>query len=73
MESTAATAPTSKVVTAEEAFTNFRANGITISEWARDNAFNPRLVYQVLKGGRKCLRGESHRIAVALGMKRDFN
>lgn len=27
------------------------------------------LVYAVIKGERKCLRGESHRIAVALGLK----
>lgn len=47
----------------------FRAAGVNISAWARDNGFSPKLVHQVLRGGRKCNFGESHRIAVALGIK----
>lgn len=47
----------------------FRSGGATVANWARDRGFNPRLVYEVLRGGRKCLRGESFQIAKALGMK----
>jgi gp16 family phage-associated protein len=44
-------------------------DGITISEWAKKNGFNPALVYVVLAGKRKCLRGKSHEIAIRLGIK----
>lgn len=44
-------------------------SGVSISEWARENGFAAGLVYAVLKGRRKCLRGQSYRIAVALGLK----
>jgi gp16 family phage-associated protein len=43
--------------------------GISIAEWARENRFSCGLVYQVLEGKRRCLRGQSHKIAVALGLK----
>ncbi len=43
--------------------------GISIAEWARENRFSVGLVYQVLEGSRKCMRGQSHQIAVALGLK----
>lgn len=48
----------------------FDESGVSIAEWARTNGFSSALVYQVLDGNRKCLRGQSHQIAVALGMKR---
>lgn len=44
-------------------------SGVSIADWARENQFSASLVYQVLKGKRRCIRGESHRIAVALGLK----
>lgn len=47
----------------------FRESGISVVDWATKNGFSSALVYAVMKGKRKCLRGESHRIAVALGMK----
>lgn len=47
----------------------FAERGLSISEWARRHSFSPTLVYQVLDGERKCLRGQSHKIAVALGLK----
>jgi gp16 family phage-associated protein len=43
-------------------------SGISISEWARANGFATGLVYQVLTGKRKCLRGQSFQIAFALGL-----
>ncbi len=45
-----------------------RAGG-SIRTWANSRGFNPRLVYAILRGERKCLRGESHKIAKELGMK----
>jgi gp16 family phage-associated protein len=47
----------------------FERSGISISEWSRVNGFSAILVYQVLDGQRKCRRGQSHQIAVALGLK----
>lgn len=49
--------------------THFRANGQSIAEWARAMNFSVRLVYAVLRGERKCLRGQSHEIAKELGLK----
>lgn len=46
-----------------------RANGVNVSQWARERGFNPKLVIEVLRGERSCLRGQSHQIAVALGIK----
>lgn len=48
----------------------FADSGISVAEWARVQGFSTGLVYQVLEGRRKCLRGQSHRIAVALGLKK---
>lgn len=47
----------------------FEMSGTSVSEWARAQGFSAVLVYQVLDGRRKCLRGQSHQIAVALGLK----
>lgn len=43
--------------------------GITLGEWARANGFDPNLTSQVLNGRRKGVRGQSHKIAVKLGIK----
>ncbi|MGI1672183.1 MAG: DNA-binding protein [Neptuniibacter sp.] len=55
--------------TPKEVRHEFEQWGISISSWAKENGFSPALVYQVLSGKNKCLRGQSHRIAVALGLK----
>lgn len=47
----------------------FFEQGISITEWARDHKFDVSLVYSVLSGRSRATRGESHRIAVALGLK----
>ena len=56
-------------LTPEQAMAWFRDRGLTVSEWAVERRFNPSLVYAVLHGRRKALRGRSFDIAVALGMK----
>jgi gp16 family phage-associated protein len=43
--------------------------GITLAEWAHKHGYSPDLVYVVARGHRKCLRGESLRIAKELKMK----
>lgn len=45
------------------------ADGVNVSAWARDRGFDVNLVHQVLAGRRTCIRGTSHAIAVALGIK----
>lgn len=47
----------------------FQANGIPIKAWAIENGYEPATVYSVLNDGKKCIRGEAHRVAVRLGMK----
>lgn len=43
--------------------------GLSVSAWAKANGLNPADVYALLNGHKKGLRGESHRIAVMLGLK----
>lgn len=45
------------------------AQGMSYAQWADENGFSRRLVYEVLSGRRLCRRGVSHRVAVALGLK----
>jgi gp16 family phage-associated protein len=47
----------------------FEESGVTIAEWARANGFSSGLVYQVLDGRRRCVRGQCRKIAIALGLK----
>ena len=47
----------------------FVEDGVSVAEWARQRNFSLPLVYSVLKGKSRASRGESHRIAVALGLK----
>ncbi len=53
----------------EKAREALASKGVSISRWAASNGFSTQMVFQVLSGDRKCIRGESHKIAVALGMK----
>lgn len=57
-------------VSAEQlAWRRLRAQGVNVKAWALEQGFHPSVVYSVLRGQRKCLRGQSYRIAVALGLK----
>jgi gp16 family phage-associated protein len=47
----------------------FSLEGRTFADFARENNFSLSLVYSVLAGRGKGLRGRSHNIAVALGLK----
>lgn len=55
--------------TTNQVKSEFRAQGVSFSDWARKNNFSVELVYRVLKMNRTPLRGESHKIAVKLGIK----
>lgn len=48
----------------------FARLGLSIGAWARSHGFSAQLVYQVLAGRKRALRGQSHEIAVRLGLKR---
>ena len=47
----------------------FTLRGETILDWAKQHGFRPSVVYQVLSGRTLAIRGESHHVAVALGLK----
>lgn len=51
----------------------FLDEGISVAEWARDRRFSPALVYSILRGRIHATRGQSHQIAVALGLKKGTN
>lgn len=48
---------------------DFLTSGKSIAEWSRENNFSPDLVYRILKNNRIPQRGESHKIAIQLGIK----
>jgi len=58
-----------KLRTAKEARDWLIYQGITVAQWAREHGFNDGLVHEVLAGRKRCLRGQSHNIAVELGIK----
>ena len=55
--------------TLDEVRSAFEATGISVAEWADAEGFRRENVYAVLAGRSKGKRGESHRIAQALGLK----
>lgn len=48
----------------------FEINGESIAHWSRCHGFSPALVYRVLRGEATAKRGQTHAIAIALGIKR---
>ena len=58
-----------KLNSREEAKEGLRQLGIPISRWARTRGFEPEIVYAVLAGRAEGNWGESHRVAIALGIK----
>ena len=55
--------------TIEEVLREFKETGVSISAWARANGFSVPLVYGVLSGRKKAARGQTHNIAITLGIK----
>jgi gp16 family phage-associated protein len=48
----------------------FDDQGVSIADWAHQHGFSVDLTRAILSGKRRCIRGQSHQIAVALGLKR---
>lgn len=57
------------LLTPDQARAQLEARGESVAEFARRKKVKPAAVYQVLYGTKKGRRGESHRAAVALGIK----
>lgn len=62
-------APSPTLISPTFSLAKFRAQGESIAEWADRHGFERSLVYSVVSGKRKCLRGQSFKIAVALGLR----
>ncbi len=56
--------------TPDEVRAELAKKGISIAKWATSNRLNPNTVSDLLAGRKKGVRGESHRAAVLLGLKR---
>lgn len=52
-----------------EARAEFHRSGRSVISWAKEHGFSVNLTYMVLNGKRPGLRGQSHKIAVLLGVK----
>ena len=55
--------------TSDDVRKEFNRKGISIASWASANGFETNLVFEVLSGRKKGIRGQSHKIAVKLGLK----
>ena len=56
--------------TVDEVRDLFEMNGQTVAQWAKDHGFSAPVVYALLSGRTRGRRGEAHRAAIALGLKR---
>ena len=57
------------VCTVADVRAEFKKRGISVSEWARVRGVSAQLTYQILAGRKAAVRGQSHEIAVLLGLK----
>ena len=55
--------------TAADVRSEFKARGTTVPQWARTHGYPVRAVRAVLYGHNKGYFGQSHKIAVSLGLK----
>ena len=60
---------TTQVKTPEQVLAHLRECGISVSEWSRTHQISRAIVYRVLSGTNRGLRGQGHRAAVLLGLK----
>lgn len=58
-----------KPLSAAEAKAQLDYQGISIAQWCRERKYPYSLTVEILAGKKRCLRGTSHNIAVALGIK----
>ena len=57
-----------KLRTPQQAKEALERKGVSVAAWSVANGFNPNLVHMVLSGARKPTRGQTHNIAVKLGI-----
>jgi gp16 family phage-associated protein len=55
--------------TGDEIRAEFERRGLAVSVWAREHGYHPKLVFEVIRDPRRGRRGQSHEIAVLLGLK----
>lgn len=48
----------------------FAYHGVSVAQWARENGFSAQMVHKVINGQSAMSLGQSHKIAVLLGMKK---
>ena len=58
-------------MTPQQIKTQFRARGESVGQWADRNGFPRDVVYRVLNGRSPAWRGQTHQVAVKLGLKPD--
>lgn len=58
-----------KLRSREQVREEFFKQGVSIADWARKSGFKYSQVIDVLRADRPCHRGNSHKIAVLLGIK----
>lgn len=58
-----------KIATHQEVKERFIREGRTVAGWARSHGVDPRLTASILNEERVCRSGQSHKIAVLLGLK----
>ncbi len=57
------------IKTRQEIKEQFFQRGLTVRDWAREHGVSEYTVYDILLGRKKGIRGESHKVAVLLGLK----
>lgn len=57
------------VCTVDDVREEFRRRGISVSDWAKNKGVSAQLTYRILAGRAVGKRGQSHEIAVLLGLK----
>ncbi|WP_319778327.1 DNA-binding protein [Maridesulfovibrio sp.] len=55
--------------TAKEVLEDFARKGISVAAWARSKGYDADLTRAILRKERAAIRGQSHNIAVELGLK----
>jgi gp16 family phage-associated protein len=58
-------------MTPQQIKAQFRQRGETVASWADAHGFPRDVVYRVLNGRTPAWRGQTHQVAVALGLKSD--
>lgn len=59
-----------RLKTSKQARAQLDEQGLSIAQFSRNNDLSAPIVYQVLNGLKKGRRGQAHKAAVLLGMKR---